>query len=85
MRAAWSIQQKSRNWHGIGIADFLEAGARREQRYAGLHDLHRTEEVRLYDEFAGGYLSLSADVTWWREPEVRYLSISLRLDGDPVR
>lgn len=78
----WSILQATRNWHGTGVASFVAAVERQQERCEGL-EVHHTEEGKMFGAFPGGHLTLSADLAVSRRIHVRHTYLSLRLDGIP--
>ncbi|MCX4578904.1 restriction endonuclease [Streptomyces sp. NBC_01571] len=84
----WSIQQATRNWHGVGAREFLDTLRAWEQRYDGLDedDVHHTEKVTYVDTFpdGGGFYTLAADVSSHPSRRVQFCHVSFQLTGIPL-
>jgi hypothetical protein len=80
----WSIQQSSRNWHGVGARSFIEALRKWAERVQDLPDAHHSEEIAFYDTFTGGYYSLTASIANYNFRQVRVRELSFQLIGTPL-
>jgi hypothetical protein len=84
-KARWSIQQAADNWHGAGADTFAEVVADWEARYAGLAEIHHTEEFCYFDVCDEiGFYTLTGQVAAHVPRIVWRASLSFQLSGMPV-
>lgn len=82
--ASWSIQQSTANWHGLGARAFAETLAAWDQRYAGLEEVHHSEELCYVDACDGGFYTLTATVAAHERRVMRRAHLSFQLEGVPL-
>lgn len=75
----WSIQQLSREWHGLGIESLMEELPRWEHRVE-----HHSEQFLYVDNCDGGFYTFHADLGAHRQRMARRASLSFLLDGVPL-
>ena len=81
--AAWTIQQASATWNGIGRESMFTALRERGSRYAELTRLHHREVLAAADACPGGWFTIVADLDA-RSGRVYDVDISIQLVGVPV-
>ena len=80
----WSIQQSSRNWHGVGARSFADALVGWEERTAALQDPHHSEEFVYFEPCDGGFFTVSGNVSAERTRRIYRCNVSFQLVGMPL-
>jgi hypothetical protein len=84
-KSRWSIQQAADNWHGAGADTFAEVVTNWEARYAGLDEIHHTEEFCYFDICDEiGFYTLTGQVAAHVPRIVWRASLSFQLSGMPI-
>ncbi|MFC5268955.1 restriction endonuclease [Kribbella qitaiheensis] len=86
--ASWSIQQTTRNWHGMGSAAFAEQLPRWKHR-AGSPESHHSEQICYFDRCDGGFYTLTAGIAanpsrWTLAPVLSFQLQGIPLDTGPL-
>lgn len=83
-RPRWSIQQAETTWHGEGTREFVAALRGWRERYAGITDLHHTEEFVYTDKCRFGFFTLTGDISADPRRVVWNAALSFQLLGIPI-
>lgn len=83
LNARWSIQQSTRNWHGLGSAAFAVELPRWQQRADG-PEVHHSEEICYLDRCDGGFYTLTAKLAAHKIRQTTMASLSFQLEGTPL-
>jgi Holliday junction resolvase len=81
--ASWSIQQTTRNWHGMGTAAFAEHLPRWKHR-ATTSGAHHSEQICYFDRCDGGFYTLTASVAAHRSRRTLAPILSFQFQGIPL-
>lgn len=81
--ARWSIQQSTRNWHGVGCADFA-AELPKWRKRADTPQAHHSEEICYVDRCDGGFYSLTAKLAAHKSRRTEFTHLSFQLQGIPL-
>lgn len=81
--ARWSIQQATKNWHGLGAAAFAHELPKWRQR-AATPAAHDSEEICYVDRCDGGFYTLTANMSAHTVRRTIMVSLSFQLQGIPL-
>ncbi|MFL6120228.1 restriction endonuclease [Actinophytocola sp.] len=81
--ARWSIQQSTRNWHGLGCAAFATELPNWGKR-ASTPEAHHSEEICYVDHCDGGFYTLTAKLSAESSRLTEFAHLSFQLQGIPL-
>jgi hypothetical protein len=81
--ARWSIQQSTRNWHGLGCAAFATELPNWGER-ASTPEAHHSEEICYVDHCDGGFYTLTAKLSAESSRLTEFAHLSFQLQGIPL-
>jgi hypothetical protein len=81
--ARWSIQQSTRNWHGLGCAAFADELPQWRRR-ADVPGAHHSEEICYLDRCDGGFYTLTAIPAAHTSRRIEFTHLSFQLQGIPL-
>jgi Holliday junction resolvase len=81
--ARWSIQQATRNWHGLGCAAFADELPHWRRR-ANIPQAHHSEEICYLDRCDGGFYTLTAKLAAHTSRQATFVHLSFQLQGIPL-
>lgn len=78
-----SIQQATRNWHGLGCAAFADALPQWRRR-TDSPESDRSEEICYLDRCDGGFYTLTAKLAAQKGRQTEFVRLSFQLQGIPL-
>jgi hypothetical protein len=89
---AFTVYQENRNWHGIGIRNFLRCIENWKERYAlqGWDSYHHSEELAYFEQSNVGLFALSArqrvgQSSFLHSAQIEFLLPGIPIDADPYK